>query len=107
MILVFTTVAFFTIWGFVHLKDRGIGLDPTGLWSLGFGLINQNAIILANDGGDPVTMAILANIPQIFLTIIYLLYMGFMTSMFLAADLSAFAFKPQTLMVSSLNRAPE
>jgi hypothetical protein len=63
MILAFATVAFFAIWGFVHVKNRGIGLDPPSLWSLGFGSINQNAIVLADDGGSPVTMAILANLP--------------------------------------------
>lgn len=101
MILAFAIVAFFAIWGFVHVKNRGIGLDPASLWSLGFGSINQNAIVLADDGGSPVTMAILANLPQVCLANVYVLYMGIMTSMFLAADWSAFAFKPQTLMVST------
>ena len=99
--MAFLTVAFFGVWGFVHVKDRGIGLDPFSLWSLGFGSINQNAIVLADGGSTPVTMAIVANLPQVCLAIIYLLYMGIMTSMFLAADWSTFAFKPQTLMVSS------
>lgn len=101
MILAFATVAFFAIWGFAHVKNRGIGLDPASLWSLGFGSINQNAIVLADESGGPVAMAILANLPQVCLAIIYLLYMGIMTSMFLAVDWSAFAFKPQTLMVST------
>lgn len=99
--MAFLTVAFFGVWGFVHVKDRGIGLDPASLWSLGFGSINQNAIVLADGGSTPVTMAVLANLPQVCLAIIYLLYIGIMTTMFLAADWSAFAFKPQTLMVSS------
>jgi len=99
--LAFSAVAFFGIWGFVHVKDRGIGLDPVSLWSLGFGSVNQNAIVLYGGGGTPITNAILVNLPQVFLAVIYLLYMGIMTSMFLAADWSTFAFKPQTLMVSS------
>jgi hypothetical protein len=40
-------------------------------------------------------------LPQVVLSIIYFLYMGIMTSMFLAADWSKFAFQPQTLMVST------
>jgi hypothetical protein len=101
MMLAFLTVAFFGVWGFAHVKNKGVGLDPASLWSLGFGSINQNAIVLADEGGTPITMAILANIPQVCLAIIYLIYMGIMSTMFLAADWSTFAFKPQTLMVSS------
>lgn len=103
MILAFLFVAFFGVWGFMHVKDRGISLGPSSLWKMGFGQINQNTMVIygAEAGYHPVAMAIIANIPQIFLAIIYLMYMGIMTCMFLAADWSKFAFKAQTLMVST------
>ncbi|KAH8668084.1 hypothetical protein BGZ60DRAFT_43297 [Tricladium varicosporioides] len=101
MIFAFCFVAFFGGWGFIHIKDRGTSLDPASLWSLGFGEIHQNAMVIYGGGGNAVTMAILANIPQVFLALIYLQYMGIITSMFLARDWSTFAFKPQTLMVST------
>ncbi|KAG9242503.1 hypothetical protein BJ878DRAFT_166928 [Calycina marina] len=96
-------VAFFGLWGFVHLKNRGIGLDPSSLWQIGFGQANQNTLVLYDNmrDRDAITMAIIANIPQILLAIGYLLYLGIMTTMFLASDFSNFAFKPQNLMVST------
>jgi hypothetical protein len=54
-----------------------------------------------DEGGGVVRMAILANLPQVILAGIYLVYLGIMSSMFIAADWSAFAFKKQRLMVSS------
>jgi hypothetical protein len=100
------SVSFFFIaisWllAFGHLSDQGVGLDPASIWNLGFGQINQHALVIAGSGGNALTMTILANIPQIFLSVIYVLYLGIMTSMFLAADWSAYAFKAQTLMLST------
>ncbi|KAF4628620.1 hypothetical protein G7Y89_g9538 [Cudoniella acicularis] len=104
MILAFLLVVFFAGWGFIHVRERGTSLDPVSLWNLGFGEVNQNAMVIYGGyggNGDAVTMAVLANIPQVFLALVYLQYMGIVTSMFLAADWSVFAFKPQTLMVST------
>jgi hypothetical protein len=101
MMFAFLLFAFFGVWGFVHLKDKGIGLDPSSLWQLGFGEINQNAMVLYDNGSNVITMAVIANLPQVVLSAVYLLFMGIMTSMFLAADWSNYAFKQQPLMVSS------
>ena len=103
MLFSFLLITFFGTWGFIHLKSRGIGLGPASLWKIGFGQANQNTMVLYDNMGDKdvITMAIVANLPQIFLAVAYLLYMGIVTTMFLAADWSSFAFKPQTLMVST------
>ncbi|KUJ16884.1 uncharacterized protein LY89DRAFT_733887 [Mollisia scopiformis] len=84
-------------------KDQGIDLTASGLWKLGFGELNQNALVIygAEAGDNPIVMAIVANIPQIFLLMVYLMYMGIMSSMFLAQDWSRFASQGQTLMVST------
>jgi hypothetical protein len=102
VIFAFCVVAFFGVWGFIHVKDRGIGLDPSSLWNMGFGAVNHNALVFyGTEGPDIITDVILANLPQLILSLIYILYMGIMTSMFLAADWSRFAFNAQTLMVST------
>jgi len=103
MLFSFLLVAIFGAWGFIHLKSRGIGLGLASLWKIGFGQANQNTMVLYDNMADRdvIVMAIIANIPQIFLAAAYLLYMGIMTTMFLAADWSAFAFRPQSLMVST------
>jgi len=103
MMFCFCLIAFFGAWGFIHLKSRGVGLDASSLWKIGFGEVNQNTMIVPDSlpNNEIITMAIVANLPQVFLALVYLLYMGIMTSMFLAADWANFAFKAQTLMVSS------
>src|SRR4051812_48408073 len=94
-------VAFFGTWGFVHVKNQGVGLDLPSLWRIGFGAVNQHTMVFYGGGGNVISNAIVANLPQVVLSLIYLTYMGIMTSMFLAEDWSRFAFKPQTLMVST------
>jgi hypothetical protein len=104
MIVALLLVAIFAYWGFSHIKKQGIAFDPGSLQSLGFGEINQNTLVFAgnaDEGTGAVPMAIIANIPQVILAGIYVVYMGIMTSMFISADWSIFATKNQTLMVSS------
>lgn len=103
MIFAFLAILFFGVWGFYHVKNKGVNLTPTALWNLGFGSINQNAMVFLNGDGvtKVITLTIIANIPQVILSIIYMVYMGIITTMFLAADWTTFAFRPQTLMVSS------
>jgi hypothetical protein len=104
MVAALLLVAIFGGWGFSHIQKQGIGFDPGSLWSLGFGAINQNTLVFVGNaevGTGAVPMAIIANIPQVILAGIYVVYMGIMTSMFIAADWSVYASKSQTLMVSS------
>jgi hypothetical protein len=97
----FFFIAISGLLAFAHVSDEGVGLDPASLWDLGFGQINQHTMVISGGGGNAITMTLLANIPQIFLSVIYILYLGVMTSMFLAAEWSAYAFKAQTLMLST------
>ncbi|RDW65107.1 hypothetical protein BP6252_10758 [Coleophoma cylindrospora] len=94
-------VAIFGIWGFSHVRQQGVNLNLPSLWNLGFGELNQNTLVVYGGGGNAVTMTIIANIPQLFLSVISILYMGIVTTMFLAVDWSHFAFKAQALMVST------
>ena len=99
----FALIFFFGTWGFYHLnKKRGVSLDFASLWRLGFGAPHQDAIVLYDISElNFIGMAMLANIPQIFLAAVWLLYMGIMTSMFLAADWATFGTSGHTLQVSS------
>lgn len=101
MLISFGLIAIFGGWGFAHTKSRGVSLSFSSLWQLGFGAAHQDAIVIYDDVYNAISVALLANIPQIFLAAVWLLYMGIMTSMFLASDWAAFGTKAQTLMVSS------
>ena len=103
MLASFALIFFFGAWGFYHLnKKRGVSLDFASLWRLGFGAPHQDAIVIYDiHTTGLIGMALLANIPQLFLAAVWLLYMGIMTSMFLAADWARFGTQGQTLQVSS------
>ncbi|CAO2648437.1 Nn.00g077040.m01.CDS01 [Neocucurbitaria sp. VM-36] len=101
MLISFGLIAIFGAWGFSHTKHRGVSLSFSSLWQLGFGAAHQDAVVIYDDVYSTISMAFLANIPQIFLAAVWLVYMGIMTSMFLAADWSVFGTKGQTLIVSS------
>ena len=83
-------------WGISVLKFRNI--NP---YSLGFGVLDANALVISGNGYNTAGMVLLANVPQLVLSVIYLVYNGLMTSMFLSADFAAFATKPQYLMMTS------
>lgn len=97
----FILIAGFAVWGFSHVKNRGIPLNFNSLWSLGLGTVHQDALTMADNQTSTIGMAILANIPQLFLAMVWLLFMGITTSMFLAQDWSRLAHKGQALMVST------
>lgn len=101
MLACFAIIAFFGGWGFVHTKNRGNSLSPSSLWDLGFGRAHQDAVVIYDTVTSLVGVALLANIPQILLALVWLLYMGIMTSMFLAADWAVFGTKGQPLMVKN------
>jgi hypothetical protein len=97
-------VALLCGWGLSWLKANDFGLDFQNLWALGFGVVSQYTLVISpNDlrnGSSLVMMVLLANLPQLALALIYFSYSAILTTMFIAADWSRFAFKPQTLMVS-------
>lgn len=88
-------------WGLTVLKGKGLNITPSGLWKLGFGALNANALVLADDGGGAAGMALLANSPQVCLALLYIVYKGLITTMFIAKDWSNFGFGDQHLMVST------
>jgi hypothetical protein len=81
--LVFVSFALifgFGAWGFAHVKHRGVSLSFLSWWALGFGAAHQDATAIYDvQTTGTIGMAILANTPQLFLTPVWLIYMGVMT----------------------------
>ena len=95
-------ILIFGAWGFSHVKSRGVSLSFSGLWQLGFGDPHQDTIVFYDPlKVTPMIMALIANIPQIFLASVWLLYMSIISTMFLASDWARFGTNPQALMTSS------
>ena len=85
------------IW-FVHSK--GFDTSAQGLWDLGFGAVDPEILIASDNFGNPTTLSLLANIPQLVLAVLVFLYNSILAAMFTAHDISQFAFKPQYLQVA-------
>ncbi|PVH78040.1 hypothetical protein DL98DRAFT_636459 [Cadophora sp. DSE1049] len=101
MMFSFCLFLVFGIWGFHHIKKRGVSSDLKSLWKLGFGRVSQNTMVIYGGGGNADSTAIIANLPQVILALVSFVFMSIMSSLFLAADWSTFAFCPRTLLVSS------
>ncbi|KAF2183683.1 hypothetical protein K469DRAFT_710481 [Zopfia rhizophila CBS 207.26] len=105
MFIALAIVAVLHAWGLTWLRKNDYNLDFTSLWSLGLGTVSQYTMVISpndlRDGPDLAKFAVLANLPQVVLALIYFTYSTILTTMFIAADWSRFAFRPQTLMVSN------
>ena len=73
------------------------------LYSLGFGTVNSESIIVMNLTGASglIATVLIANSPQVLLSFLYLLYNNLFTCMLSAKEWSGFAQYRQTLRVSS------
>ena len=72
--------------------------EGANIWSIGFGTVNTNAIL---DGRGLLPMVLLANSPQLLLSVLYFLYNSMYTCMLAAAEWSRFARQRKGLRVSS------
>ncbi|PGH17413.1 hypothetical protein AJ80_04783 [Polytolypa hystricis UAMH7299] len=86
--------------GIFYLKERVPSVSISSLWSMGFGSVNADTLVYVGES-SLVTTAITANLPQLAMAMLYFVNNGIIASMFIAADWSCFAFKSQTLMVTS------
>jgi hypothetical protein len=85
------------------------GLESTsmkGLWASGFGTADINAVISFTGGGTNfyypmIPMIMLANIPQVILSLMYLFFNTSMTSMLLEREWNSLGVKRQQLRVSN------
>ncbi|MCJ1428446.1 hypothetical protein MMC29_006356 [Sticta canariensis] len=82
----------------VHLEDTRM----SHLWSLGYGGVNPQTIIslYGSFWGTLIPVILLANLPQVILSFLYLTYNSLFTSMLLAEEWSGFAHQRKTLRVT-------
>lgn len=90
--------------GVKTLRAKGQSIKPTELWKLGFGRITSTAIIRFCDNpsncSGTIPIALLANIPQIIVSVAYFLYNNMLTTMLLAAEYNDYAIERKPLRVS-------
>jgi len=100
--LIYAISIAFLAWGLTNLKGKGMDISLAGLWNMGFGTLDPRSMALGSSGNESLQLAtLLANIPQVFLAAIYLVFNGLIVAMFTAQDWHKFGVKSQTLMVSS------
>ena len=102
LLLLMSSVLFYL--GVMTLRAKGQSIKPTELWKLGFGTITSTAIIRFCDNpsncSGTIPMALLANIPQIIISVAYFLYNNMLTTMLLAAEYNDYAIERKPLRVS-------
>ncbi|MCJ1350629.1 MAG: hypothetical protein MMC33_000610 [Icmadophila ericetorum] len=91
--LIFISVVLAVGIGFIGSK--GFDISAAGIWNLGFGVVDPEILIASDNFGNPATLSLLANFPQLVLAVLYFLYNSILNSMFTAHDISEFAFKSQ------------
>ncbi|THY44811.1 hypothetical protein D6C99_06632 [Aureobasidium pullulans] len=94
-------VAGLLAYGIEHLKtsDRSM----SALWAMGFGTVREESLIGGSGWHIPsVTAAVIvANLPQVMLSFLYLLFNGLLTSMLAAREWSHYAQERKPLRVST------
>ncbi|ODM21052.1 hypothetical protein SI65_04105 [Aspergillus cristatus] len=102
LLLLMSSVLFYL--GVTTLRAKGQSIKPTELWKLGFGTITSTAIIRFCDNpsncSGTIPIALLANIPQIIISVAYFLYNNMLTAMLLAAEYNDYAIERKPLRVS-------
>lgn len=85
----------------LHMAIDGLGgqaVTFSALWKLGFGTVNASAMFESN--GEIISTVLLANIPQLPVSVAYFLYNNLLTNMLLAAEYDDYAMQRKTLRVS-------
>ncbi|KAE8155330.1 hypothetical protein BDV25DRAFT_135078 [Aspergillus avenaceus] len=90
-------------YGLHLLQNAGYSTKPSALWNLGWGSLNdknQASLGLNSNTQSSVPTMLVANTPQLILTIAYFFYNRVLTNMLLAAEYDSYAQKRKTLRVS-------
>lgn len=88
-------------WGISTLKSRGVPSSFSGLKELGFGHLDSRALVIYDKYDNTPVIALLANMPQLFLAAVYLLYNGCITVMFTSSHWSLLGSRPTAMLVSN------
>lgn len=99
--LIVTTALFSLSLG--GLKEANLPTDLSSLWSLGFGAVDPNALLNTGFNEDPdnawtlMRFVLLANTPQLILSLLYFMYNGILTIMLVADEWSHYAYERRGL----------
>lgn len=91
-----TVTLLMVVWGIC----LALLFSPGVTWNARFGTLDLNALITGMTGRGLTANIILANIPQLVLSILYVFYNGVMTSMLITAEFCNFARHQKGLRVS-------
>ncbi|KAG8525641.1 uncharacterized protein KY384_000401 [Bacidia gigantensis] len=89
------------------LKARNSPTDISSLWTLGFGQVSADSLILSNEflenshSNRLLGFVLLANLPQGMLSILYLLYNSILTCMLMEKEYQSYARERKPLRVSN------
>jgi hypothetical protein len=94
------TVLCLLIWG-VREMNQYYSMDTPNAFRLGFGAIDPRALISSNElPRDMIGLAVIANAPQIILSILYYAFNGLFTAMLMGYEWTSYAHKKKGLRVS-------
>ena len=71
------------------------------LWDMGFGSLRADSLVAPSLGASLTGAVLLANLPQLIISFLYILYNGLFTSMYTAAEWMSFSRKRQPLRVTN------
>ena len=103
--LALSAAGFLYYYGLTGLRDTGLTSIPA-LWKLGFGKIDPATTITLPTSADQssptwlIGMVLLANLPQVILSFLYLMYNGIWTCMLAEREWASFASHRKGLRVS-------
>ena len=86
---------------YIVASHRHLPISLSGLWQLGFGLNTKTSALLTNLDGSPASLAMISNIPQLFLAIVTLVTNAAFVEMTQADEYVRFLAKRATLRVST------
>lgn len=85
---------------FPGLKNQGESTTFSGLWNMGFGSVSSSTVISPSNGSGTIPMVLLANAPQVAVSIAYYLCNNMFTVMSLAVEFNGYATNRKPLRVS-------
>jgi hypothetical protein len=95
-----STVLILLIWGVRNIKEK-LSMENFNAYRLGFGAVDPRALIYAKGlPRDMIGLAVIANAPQIILSVLYYAFNGLFTAMLMGYEWTSYAHKKKGLRVS-------
>jgi hypothetical protein len=84
----------------IKLGEAGSLLNTSKIFGLGFGATDFRAVLASYFPTDIISLALIANSPQVILSFLYLVYNGLFTSMLTGYEWTSYAYKKKGLRIS-------